>query len=198
LRNGKRRRLTNSARSSPGMRSRADLWVLSSRHWITGFPGDCIGGQRVQNRTEAISLCPNCFEPLSVAAKFCAQTANMGVYCPCNYRILILQNVESKASRDRVCPRRSIRRVSSRNSVVVKSSRRPSSRISNLLLSTPKSTHFQNFRVWPRARTPQQGVNAQNQLAHAEWLDQIVVGSKLQTFNPLAGFTSGGKDEDRK
>ena len=49
-----------------------------------------------------------------------------------------------------------------------------------------------------RARTPQQGLNAQNQLAHAEWLDQIVVGSKLQTFNPLAGFTSGGKDEDRK
>lgn len=61
--------------------------------------------------------------------------------------------------------------------LVVKSSRRPSSRISNLLLSTLKSTHFQNFRVWARARTPQQG---------------------LQTFNPLAGFTSGGKDEDRK
>ena len=61
-----------------------------------------------------------------------------------------------------------------------------------------ESTHFQNFRVWARARTPQQGLNAQNQLAHAEWLDQIVVGSKLQTFNPLAGFTSGGKDEDRK
>jgi uncharacterized protein YbjT (DUF2867 family) len=29
-----------------------------------------------------LSLRTDCFEPLSVAAKFCTQTANMAVYCP--------------------------------------------------------------------------------------------------------------------
>jgi NADP oxidoreductase coenzyme F420-dependent len=52
-----------------------------------------IGGQRVLNRIEAISLRSDCFQPLSVAAKFCAQTADMGVYCPGIYRILISQNI---------------------------------------------------------------------------------------------------------
>jgi hypothetical protein len=67
--------------------------MLLSRHRIRGIPGNPISRRRIQERIEAIFRSTNCFEPLSVATKFGAQTANMGVYCPCQYRILILQNV---------------------------------------------------------------------------------------------------------
>jgi hypothetical protein len=97
-----------------------------------------------------------------------------------------------------VRPRRSIKRVSNPNAIFLKSESASFEPNFEFVLIDPKSTHFHNFLAWAVARSSQEGLNAQNQLAQAEWLDQIVVGSKLQTFNPLAGFTSGGQDEDRK
>jgi hypothetical protein len=60
------------------------------------FLGDRISRQRVQDHVKAIALEADCFEPLSVLAKLFAQTANMAVHGPGNYRILISKNIREQ------------------------------------------------------------------------------------------------------
>ena len=118
----------------------------------------------VQDRVKAIALASDCFQPLSVLAKLFAQTANMGVHCPGNHRILISLNItEQNLSRLSASatlyqagkqPKLDLRQIESA----------PFESNFEFALINLKSIHFQNF-IAGAGVLSQQGPDTQNELA---------------------------------
>ena len=80
----------------------------------------------------------------------------------------------------------------------VSSRRRPSSRISNLLLSKWKLPTSRTSLAHFGPRSPQQRLDPQDKLAGTERLGNVVVSADFQAVNSFARFSPCGQHKDRQ